>query len=127
MNNKDYLRCILLKHNLDIKNHKLEIKVHFNFNNWLADYVDGTIPIMYDLSTYVIAVQYTSILIDFPQGLSKEWTRFFMTNPNDNTINKKAEYIFLSIITLAPFLYLCKYIFYELFIGGGSIINNEII
>ncbi|MFT5852223.1 MAG: hypothetical protein ACI87J_002199 [Colwellia sp.] len=50
-----------------------------------------------------------------------------MTNPNDNTINKKAEYIFLSIITLALFLYLCKYIFYGLFIGGGSIINNEII
>jgi hypothetical protein len=62
MNNKDYLRCILLKNNLDIKNHKLEIKVHFNFNNWLAVYVDGTIPIMYDLSTYVTAVQYTSIL-----------------------------------------------------------------
>ncbi|TWX54030.1 lipopolysaccharide biosynthesis protein [Colwellia hornerae] len=82
---------------------------------------------MDDLSTYVIAVQYTSILMIVAQGLSKEWTRFFMSNPYDKTINKKAGNLFLSIATLSIVLYLCKDIFYGLFIGGAFIINNEVV
>jgi O-antigen/teichoic acid export membrane protein len=82
---------------------------------------------MDDLSTYVIAVQYTSILMIIAQGLSKEWTRFFMSNPYNNTINKKAGYLFLSIATLSIILYLCKDIFYGVFVGGGFTINNEVI
>ncbi len=60
-----------LKHDLNIKKHKLERKIYFNFNNWLADYVDGIIPIMYDYEVCYSGKSKLLSCISIPMNIEK--------------------------------------------------------
>ncbi len=83
---------------------------------------------MENLAVYAIAVQYTSILMIFMQGVSKEWNRTFLLNPYAKEINRKAIKYILAIISVGIILFLSKDMFYLLFVGenlrkGFDIVN----
>ncbi|MCF8780319.1 oligosaccharide flippase family protein [Vibrio sp. IRLE0018] len=72
---------------------------------------------MADLAIYAVAVQYSSILMIFTQGLSKDWGRQFFKLPSFRQQKKRLTMLVSFILLCAVCLYFMKGIFYTFFVG----------
>jgi O-antigen/teichoic acid export membrane protein len=83
---------------------------------------------MTDLASYAIAVQFTSILMIYTQGIGKEWSRCYMANRNEGWVVKRGVTFTVSIFVIAAITYATKSVFFLIFVGEGyTVLDNVII
>lgn len=80
-----------------------------------------------DLAGYAIAVQFTSVLMIFTQGVSKEWSRFYLKNRDNNETLKRGLGVMLTIVVLSFIMYWSQSIFFYFFVGDDYMINDSVI
>lgn len=82
---------------------------------------------MEQLASYALAVQFTSILMIYTQGISKEWSRYYLSN-RDNIKNLFRGFsLILSILLVSLVMYLSQDLFFLIFVGDGYRINKAVI
>ncbi len=79
------------------------------------------------LGYYAVALQFTSILMIFTQGISKEWSRSFLAAPYRQGIYLTGSIYISSILLLALLLYYSQGLFYSVFVGDGFGVQPSLI
>ncbi|WP_221274590.1 oligosaccharide flippase family protein [Thaumasiovibrio subtropicus] len=82
---------------------------------------------MSDLAGYAIAVQFTSVLMIFTQGLSKEWSRYYLANRGGSRVMLRGLTLVGIISGAGVVIYLLKDVFFFIFVGDGFSVNPTVI
>ncbi|MBY7915592.1 oligosaccharide flippase family protein [Vibrio fluvialis] len=82
---------------------------------------------MADLASYALSVQFCAILMIYTQGISKEWSRYYLSHRSSVKTLKIAFLLSSSIFIVALVIYSLKDLFFVIFVGEGYVISSAVI